>query len=125
MEGLVQKDLTKSIAVSNCTIPLMIDMLAGCQIKPAVNQIECNPYMSQADVLRFHRKWGVTIEAYSSIGAEGSKLHEDLAMRELAEAKGCSVAQLAIAWAIKRGTVALVKTVKIERLAENIGAAQI
>ena len=76
-------------------------------------------------MLRFHKKWGVTIEAYSSIGAEGSKLHEDAAMKQLAETKGCSVAQLAIAWAIKRGTIALVKTVKEERLAENIEAAQI
>lgn len=46
MEGLVKKGLVKSIAVSNCTIPMMIDLLAGCEIKPVVNQIELNPYLS-------------------------------------------------------------------------------
>ena len=37
MESLVEKGLAKSIAVSNCTIPLMIDLLAGCKIKPVMN----------------------------------------------------------------------------------------
>ena len=44
MEGLVKKGLTKSIGVSNCTIPMLFDLLAGCKIKPVVNQIECHPY---------------------------------------------------------------------------------
>ena len=37
MEGLVKKGLTKSIGVSNATIPVLLDILAGCKIKPAVN----------------------------------------------------------------------------------------
>jgi len=37
MEGLVDQNLVKNIAVSNCTIPMMVDLLAGCRIKPAVN----------------------------------------------------------------------------------------
>ena len=45
MEALVEKGLTKSIGVSNCTIPLLYDILAGCKIKPVVNQIECHPYL--------------------------------------------------------------------------------
>lgn len=37
MEALVEKGLTKSIGVSNCTTPMFFDLLAGCKIKPAVN----------------------------------------------------------------------------------------
>ena len=37
MEQLVKKGLAKSIAVSNCTIPMMINLLAGCEIKPVMN----------------------------------------------------------------------------------------
>ena len=45
MESLVGKGLTKGIGVSNCTMPLLYDILAGCTIKPVINQIECHPYL--------------------------------------------------------------------------------
>ena len=45
MESLYKKGKAKSIGVSNCTIPLLIDLLAGCEIKPHVNQIEVHPYL--------------------------------------------------------------------------------
>jgi diketogulonate reductase-like aldo/keto reductase len=37
MESLYKKGKAKSIGVSNCTIPVLIDLLAGCEIKPHVN----------------------------------------------------------------------------------------
>ena len=37
MEALVSKGLTRGIAVSNCTMPMMANLLAGCKIKPAIN----------------------------------------------------------------------------------------
>ena len=45
MEDLVAKGLTKSIGVSNCTMPVLFDLLSCCKIRPAVNQIECHPYL--------------------------------------------------------------------------------
>ena len=37
MEKLVKKGKIRSIGVSNCSIPMLYDLLAGCTIKPAVN----------------------------------------------------------------------------------------
>lgn len=37
MEALVKQGLVKSIAVSNCTVPMLVDLLAGCEIKPVIN----------------------------------------------------------------------------------------
>ena len=54
MEGLVKKGLTKSIGVSNCTIPVLFDILGSCKIKPVVNQVECHPYLQQKAVNDFH-----------------------------------------------------------------------
>jgi len=39
MESLVEKDLTRSIGVSNFNVQLMQDMLTYCKIKPACNQV--------------------------------------------------------------------------------------
>ena len=37
MEDLVKKGLTKSIGVSNCTLPVLIDIFTYCEIKPVNN----------------------------------------------------------------------------------------
>ena len=100
MEQLVKKGLVKSIGVSNCTIPMMINLLAGCEIKPAINQIEVHPYRNCSDVLRFHNKWGITLEAYCPIGGEGGwgaggvggNALNDPVIAEIAAAKGKSPA---------------------------------
>ena len=54
------------------------------------------------------------------LGGEGGSVLEDPVLGEIAAAKGKSPAQIAIAWAVKRGTVPLVKTQRRERLPENI-----
>ena len=47
MEALVDAGLTKSIGVSNCVMPQLADLIAGCRIKPVVNQVEVHPYFQQ------------------------------------------------------------------------------
>ena len=44
MEEQVKKGKIRSIGVSNATGPVLVDLLAGCEIKPAVNQVEVHPY---------------------------------------------------------------------------------
>lgn len=80
MERMVELGLVKSIGVSNCTIPMMADMLAYCKIKPVINQIECHPYLNQAASKQFYDKWGVIIEDYGAIGSGHFKLREDKLM---------------------------------------------
>jgi aryl-alcohol dehydrogenase-like predicted oxidoreductase len=48
-------------------------------------------------------------------------------VRELAEAKGCTPAQLALAWVLSRGddVVAIPGTKRVERLEENLGALEL
>lgn len=69
MEQLVEKGLTKSIGISNSTMPLLLDILADCKIKPAVNQVECNPYLQQTDINRYHQKYGIYLQSYAPIGS--------------------------------------------------------
>lgn len=133
MEALVGKGLTKSIGVSNCTIPTLFDLLAGCKIRPVINQIECHPYLQQTRVIEFHEKYGIKIVSYAAIGSGdfGAKpekykdvsLLDDAVIKEIAAAKGKSPAQVLLAWNIQRGCIALAKTSKEHRLLENISSA--
>ena len=135
MEELVDAGLTKSIGVSNCTMMMLCELLAGCRIRPAVNQVEVHPYFNQSQVNKFHRKWGIYLEAYASIGSghwktRANELMElnpltDPVITEIAAAKGKSPAQIILAWHVQRETIPLVKTTKAERLGENMGCVDI
>ena len=130
MEDLVAKGLVKSIGVSNATAPILIDIIAGAEIVPAVNQIEVHPYNAQPGIKNLHDKFGIKIECYSSIGAgafQGKQdkikdvmVIKDPVITEIAEAKKVSPAQVTLRWHIQRGLIPLVKTSKVERLGENM-----
>jgi len=49
LERLVDEGLIKNIGVSNCTIPVLIDLLAYARHKPVTNQVELHPYLVQND----------------------------------------------------------------------------
>lgn len=66
---MVKQGLTKSIGVSNATAPILMDIIAGAEIKPAINQIEVHPYCAQPALLKMHEKLGVKVESYAAIGA--------------------------------------------------------
>lgn len=130
MERLVKLGLTKSIGVSNCTFPMLADMLTYAKIRPAVNQVECHPYFQQTRVLEFHKKWGIYLSPYASIGSgtfpmRAHKVKDvncltDPVIKSIAKTKGKTPAQIVIRWHLQRGTIPLVKTSREERLSENI-----
>ena len=132
MEKLVEKGKIRSIGVSNCSIVMLYDILAGCKIKPAVNQVECHPYNQHHVVLEFHQKYGVLLQAYSSIGAGKWTLRKDEFMNvqclqdpviiEIATRTGHTPAQVTLAWHLQRGLNALVATTNIARLGENFAS---
>lgn len=54
MERLVDLGLIKSIGVSNCTIPMLMDLLSYAKHRPVTNQVELHPYLVQKEFVAFH-----------------------------------------------------------------------
>ena len=77
LERLVELGLIKNLGVSNCTIPMLIDLLAYAKVKPVTNQVELHPYLVQKDFVEFHKKLGVTVTAYAPLGANAWPLREE------------------------------------------------
>ena len=69
MERLVDMGLIKNIGVSNCTIPMLLDILTYAKHKPVMNQVEVHPYFVQKELVEFHNKLGIKIEAYAPLGS--------------------------------------------------------
>lgn len=54
LEKCQEKELCRAIGVANCSTVMLMEILSFCEIKPASNQIEAHPYLSNAAVLEFN-----------------------------------------------------------------------
>jgi diketogulonate reductase-like aldo/keto reductase len=119
MEELYKAGRIKAIGVSNFAPDRLIDLIIHNEVVPAVNQVETHPFHQQVEEQRFMAENKVQIEAWGPF-AEGKN---DLFHNELLQGIGAkyqkTVAQVALRWLTQRGVVAIPKSVKPERMAEN------
>ena len=129
MEELVDAGLTKKIGVSNLTTGLIRDVLSYARIKPAVLQAEMHPYLCQNTLLRYCQEEDIAVTAFSPFGAdsylplgmatESERLLANPVLGEIAQAHHKSTAQVALRWAMQRGTLPIPKTQSLNHLREN------
>lgn len=120
MQELYQAGRIKAIGVSNFQPDRVMDFLVHNDIAPAVNQIETHPFHQQIETQTFLQENNVQIEAWGPF-AEGKNniFHNDVLLA-IAEKHGKSVAQIILRWLTQRGVVAIPKSVRKERMAENV-----
>jgi len=120
MQELYQAGRIKAIGVSNFYPDRIMDFILHNEIAPAVNQIETHPFHQQIEAQKLLQENNVQIESWGPF-AEGKNniFHNDV-LRAIAEQHGKSVAQVILRWLTQRGVVAIPKSVRKERMAENI-----
>ena len=84
-EELYQQGRIGAIGVSNFTVAHLQRLLDECEIVPAVNQVELNPYLQQRELRVFHAQHGICTEAWAPIG-KGGPLLRDAIVQEIADA---------------------------------------
>ncbi len=115
---LQQEGLVRSIGVSNFEPEHLERVIAETGVTPAINQVELHPYFQQVGLRREHERLGILTEAWSPLG-RGLEL-EDATIGEIARAHGKTPAQTIIRWQLQLGNVVIPKSVKQERIEENI-----
>ena len=120
MQELYQAGRIKAIGVSNFYPDRIMDFILHNEIAPAVNQIETHPFHQQIEAQKLLQENNVQIESWGPF-AEGKNniFHNDV-LRAIAEQHGKSVAQVILRWLTQRGVVAIPKSVRKERMAENL-----
>ncbi|MBV8473894.1 MAG: aldo/keto reductase [Hyphomicrobiales bacterium] len=108
---------TRFIGVSNQNVAQMKESVALSKAPIVTNQIEVHPYLDQRAVAAAAKAAGVAITAYFAM-ADGAA-PRDTVLQKIGAAHGKSAAQVALRWLIQQGFVALSKTAKAERVAEN------
>src|SRR5687768_11388652 len=120
MEKLQHEGLVRAIGVSNFYPDRLVDLIDHNEIIPAVNQIETHPYFQRADYQELMRERGVQIESWGPFAEGRNDLFTDPTLSEIGAAHGKSVAQVVLRWLIQRDVVVIPKSVRPERMRENI-----
>ena len=114
---LRDRELCKSIGVSNFTIEHLAEIEAKFGILPAVNQVEFHPYHYQKELLDYCNSKNIIIEAYSPL--VHAKRMDEPKLGAISDELGKTPAQILIRWSIQRGMVVLPKSVNKSRIIEN------
>lgn len=117
LEKLYKDGRVRAIGVSNFNVNHLEDLLANCEIKPMVNQVEYHPVFNQKELRDFCKKNEIQLEAWSPLMQGG--LLNDPVLVEIANKYNKSTAQVILRWDIQTGVVTIPKSIKPHRIADN------
>ena len=119
LQTLKNEGRIKNIGVSNYAVEDYLELRddPAIQIKPAVNQIEINPFLYRKNTIEFFQREKVVLQSYRSL--KDGKKFDDPTLVKIASAKGKSPAQILGRWCVQKGFVFVPKSVKKERMVEN------
>ena len=117
---LREQGLTRSIGVSNFLVPHLERIIAETGVAPVVNQIELHPAYQQREVVEWALARGIRIEAWGPLGQGKYDLFSVPAVADAAAAHGKTPAQVVLRWHLDKGNIVFPKSVRRDRLAENI-----
>ncbi len=120
MEELYKDGLVKAIGVSNFYLDRITDFALHTKIIPAINQIEVNPFQQQIDVQKINQENSVQVEAWAPFAEGRNGIFENETLVAIGKKHNKSVAQVILRWLVQRDIVVLAKSVKKERMIENI-----
>lgn len=109
----------KAIGISNFHDEKLERLLAECEIKPHVIQLEEHPYFSDTKTLDMLKPYGVKLMAWYPLGHGDKGLLEEPVFVELAEKYGKTTAQIILRWHIQNGTAVIPGSTNPEHIKEN------
>jgi 2,5-diketo-D-gluconate reductase A len=119
MEELYREGRVRAIGVSNFHPDRVMDFLMHHEVLPAVDQVETHPFHQQVETQKFLKENGIQIESWGPFAEGKNDIFHNAVLRSIGEKHGKSIAQVVIRWLTQRGVVAIPKSVRAERMAEN------
>lgn len=128
---------TRFIGISNFNVSMIDELLAAATIKPHTHQFELHPYLQQRSFVDYHKKLGIQITAYASLGDANPEYYKmgragrkdappsllkNTVITSIAKERGCTPAQVALKWALDQGFGIHPKAAQKSHQKENIEA---
>ena len=120
VEKLYEEGRIRAIGVTSFSDERLQDLFLHNEVKPAVNQIETNPFYQQAASNAFLAKEGIQHEAWAPFAEGQNDIFNNPVLKTIAGKHGKTVAAVILRWLNQRGIVVIPKSVRKERMAENL-----
>jgi len=120
MQDLYREGRVRAIGVSNFQPDRLIDLIIHNDIIPAVNQIETHPFHQQIQSQIFLQQNNVQMESWGPFAEGKNNIFHNELLLSIGKKYKKSVAQIILRWLTKRGIIAIPKSVRKERMEENI-----
>ena len=112
--------LARSIGVSNHLVPHLERIVEATGVVPAVNQVELHPAHQQREITAWADAHGVKIESWGPLGQGKYDLFKRQPIAAAAVHHRKTPAQAVLRWHIQKGFIVFPKSVRRERLEENL-----
>jgi 2,5-diketo-D-gluconate reductase A len=119
MQELYRDGRIRAIGVSNFHPDRVMDLMMHHEVVPAVDQIETHPFHQQVETQKFLQGNSIQIESWGPFAEGRNDIFHNALLHSIAENHRKSVAQVIVRWLTQRGVVAIPKSIRKERMAEN------
>ena len=121
MEKAYRAGKVRAIGVSNFQAGRFFDFAHYVDVKPMVNQLECNTLSQQTGIETIHGEFGTKMMAWYPLGGQGTDgIVKSELLATIGAKYGKTAAQIALRWLTQRDIVAIPKSSHKERMAQNI-----
>jgi len=106
--------------LGDVTLEKLQEIVAVSRIKPAVVQVESHPYLPEWGLVDFCHEHGIVVQAFAPLGhATEPRIVDDPVITAIAKRISKTPAQVALAWAVQRGTSFLTTSTTLRHIQEN------
>ena len=121
MEKAYRDGKARAIGVSNFQKGRFYDFAYHADVKPMVNQLQCNTAMQQKGMQPYLAEFGTKMMAWGPLGGQGSDaIFSNETLKSIGLKYGKTASQVALRWLTQRGIVAIPKSTHRERMTENL-----
>jgi len=126
LEALVTEGKCRAIGLSDVSLEAVKEIYEAATIKPAVVHLESHPYLPEWDILHYCQEKGIVLQAFAALGHSSEpNLLADPVITSIASRLGKTPAQVALAWAIQRGSALLTTSKTPSRIKENFDVSSL
>lgn len=120
LEDAYKAGKLRAIGVSNFYPDHFIDLSSNAEIVPSVNQVETHVFDQQTEAQSYMEEFGTRMMAWGPLAEGRNNFFSNPVLAGIGARYGKSVAQVALRWLVQRGVIIIPKSVRIERMRENL-----